>query len=188
MEYINLTEIKKQFKKYQRAKLPPDKFLNTLWIKQLGEQLAEEYGIAWRIIQPSANANRGCTAVLTPIAYLYQDWLQNTPISKLKAQIQLLKASNCLYLVKCQHYYKIGVTINLNNYLDTMKNANPFEIELIDSVFTNDFKAIAVKLYDRFATQRHRNEWYLLSEDDVEGIIELFQAIRFKQLSKYGVK
>jgi Meiotically up-regulated gene 113 len=188
LEYINLIEIRKKFEGCDRAKLPPDKFLNTLWIKQLGEQLAEERGIPWRIVRSSTTANRGCTAVLSPIANLYKDWLQNTPISKLKAKVQIGKASNCIYLVKCERYYKIGVAANLNNRLSTMRNDNPFDIELIDSVFTNDFAAIEVKLHNRFAAQLHRNEWYLLSKDDVEGILELFQAIRLKQLSKYGIK
>jgi hypothetical protein len=196
LEYINLTEIRRKFQKCDReqrertsrAKLPPDKFLNTLWIKQLGEQLAEEQGIPWRVIQPSATSNRGCTAVLSPIADLYQDWLQNTPISKLKAKIRISQVSHCIYLVRCKNYYKIGVAANLNNYLKTMRNANPFDIELIDSVFTNDFNAIALKLHNRFAAQLHRDEWFLLTEDDIEGIIELFQAIRLKQLAKYGIR
>jgi T5orf172 domain len=188
LEYINLTEIRKKLEKYERSRLPPDRFLNTLWIKQLGEQLAEEQGIPWRIIQPSTTANRGCTAVLSPIAELYKDWLQNTPISKLKAKVQIGKVGNCIYLVKCEHYYKIGIAANLNSHLNTMRNANPFDIELIDSVFTNDFKTIEFKLHNSFAAQLHRNEWFLLSKDDVEGIIELFQAIRFKQLTKYGIK
>ncbi len=188
MEYINLTEIRRKFEKYERAKLPPDKFLNTLWIKQLGEQLANEQGIPWRIIQSSNTANRGCTAVLSPIAEIYKAWLQNIPISKLKAKVQMSQAGNCLYLVKCEQYYKIGVAANLNNCLNTMRNANPFEIKLVDSVFTQDFKEIELKLHNRFAAQLHRNEWFLLNEDDIEGIIELFQAIRLKQLTKYGIK
>ncbi len=188
MHYINLTEIRRKFEGYDRAKLPPDRFLNTLWIKQLGEQLAEEQGIPWRIVQPSITANRGCTAVLSPIADLYKDWLQNTAISKLKAKMQIGKVGNCIYLIKCEHYYKIGTAANLNSHINTIKNANPFDIKLIDSVFTNDFAAIELKLHNRFATQLHRNEWFLLSEDDVEGILELFQAIRLKQLAKYGIR
>jgi hypothetical protein len=126
--------------------------------------------------------------VLSPIAELYKDWLQNTSISKLKAKVQIGKVGNCLYLVKCERYHKIGNAINLNSYLNTMRNANPFDIELIDSVFTSDFADIELKLHNRFAAQLHRNEWFLLSKDDVEGILELFQAIRFKQLAKYGIK
>lgn len=188
MEYINLTEIRRKFEGYDRARLPSDRFLNTLWIKQLGEQLAEEQGIPWRIVQPSTTANRGCTAVFSPIAELYKDWLQNTPISKLKAKVQIGKVGNCIYLVKCEHYYKIGIAANLNSRLNTMRNANPFEVKLIDSVFTKDFASIELKLHNRFATQLHRNEWFLLTEDDVEGILELFQAIRLKQLTKYGIR
>jgi hypothetical protein len=188
LEYINLTEIKRRFEGFDRAKLSPDKFLNTLWVKQLGDRLAEEQGIPWRIIQPSTTANRGCTAVISPIAELYKDWLQNTPISKLKAKVQIGKVDNCIYLVKCEHYYKIGSAANLNSRLSTMRNTNPFDIELIDSVFTSDFAAIELKLHNRFAAQLHRNEWFLLNEEDVEGILELFQAIRLKQLAKYGIR
>jgi hypothetical protein len=188
LEYINLIEIRKKFEQHDRAKLPPDKFLNTLWIQQLGEQLAEEQGIPWRIVQPSTTANRGCTAVFSPIAELYKDWLQNKPISKLKAKVQTGKVGNCIYLAKCERYYKIGVAANLNSRLNTMRNANPFDIELIDSVFTSDCLDIELKLHNRFAAQLHRNEWFLLSKDDVEGVLELFQAIRFKQLAKYGIK
>lgn len=188
MDYINLTEIRRKFEQYDRARLPPDRFLNTLWIKQLGEQLAEEQGIPWRIVQPSTTANRGCTAVLSPIADLYKNWLQNTAISKLKAKVQISKVGNCIYLIKCEHYYRIGIATNLNSRLTTMRNANPFDIELIDSVFTNDFVDIELKLHSRFAAQLHRDEWFLLSEDDVEGILELFQAIRLKQLAKYGIR
>ena len=65
--------------------------------------------------------------------------------------------------IKGFNYVKIGVTKNLKTRLEHLNNASPFELEVL---LTIDGNIIGEQhLHNRFKQYKHKNEWFILSEE-----------------------
>jgi len=66
------------------------------------------------------------------------------------------------YFIKCDNFVKIGRTTDLNVRLQTLRTANPYDLELL--AFTH-FKDIEREVHKKFKHLKHRNEWYKLTPE-----------------------
>ena len=69
-------------------------------------------------------------------------------------------------------FYKIGKSTNLLKRCSQLKNTCPL-LEFIASCNAD----IEKQLHDEFGIKHHRGEWYNLSKDDVDYILNLFKNI-----------
>lgn len=82
-------------------------------------------------------------------------------------------AGKFIYLVHCGGFYKIGMTFNLDNRLNSLQCGNPFELDLVFAVRCIDALEVEELLHERFKDKHHFREWYSLSEDDITFIKNL---------------
>lgn len=72
-----------------------------------------------------------------------------------------------VYVIQCQDLYKIGITVgSIENRLNTLQTANPFELKLVYAVKTQNCKELESLLHNKFSANRERGEWFKLSEQD----------------------
>lgn len=72
------------------------------------------------------------------------------------------RVSDTVYLIKCEQYFKVGVTWDLQQRLTDMQTGNPFKLQLVDYFQSSDaFKdEKALHLYLR--KYHHHGEWFQL--------------------------
>ena len=63
-----------------------------------------------------------------------------------------------LYLIKCQQYYKIGVTINIRDRMAQLATGNPFELDLKCLFEFEDANCVELALHQKFSRQRTRGD------------------------------
>lgn len=76
-----------------------------------------------------------------------------------------------VYLCKCGHLYKIGITQNLDVRMRGHQVSNPFEIDLLKSWLFRPYALArtAEKLLHKYYRHlHHRGEWFNLTTEDVE--------------------
>lgn len=75
------------------------------------------------------------------------------------------------YLIKSGNYHKIGKTTNITNRMTNYKCENP-DFRLIDTVNVD----IEYQLHKKYKQFNHRNEWFLLNDEQITEILNIFQA------------
>lgn len=60
-------------------------------------------------------------------------------------------------------FYKIGMTTNLKNRMDSFSTL-PFPIEKLYLIETENPRDVEKELHDRFESKRVRGEWFLLKK------------------------
>lgn len=79
-----------------------------------------------------------------------------------------------VYLIKsATGLYKIGRAKNLNSRVTNIQVSSPVEVELVYSIYSNDYITLEMELHQRFDHARKRGEWFALSESEVETIKSL---------------
>jgi len=88
--------------------------------------------------------------------------LNNIPIPSIFATLPEYCFGTGTYFVKCGEFVKIGRTADIETRMQTLKTANPLDLELLK--FTH-FKDIERESHKRFKHLKHRDEWYHLTPE-----------------------
>ena len=74
--------------------------------------------------------------------------------------------SGVVYLIHAleTNRYKIGCTSNLKTRLNSLRTKNPYELEVIHTISSNDIEALEKAAHDQFAQYRTHSEWFELTE------------------------
>lgn len=93
---------------------------------------------------------------------LYQAQME---AAKAKSKGRKLRSGD-VYLIRAKgtNRYKIGCTTNLKSRLKSLRIKNPYELELIHSIPSNDIEIFEKSLHDQFAKYRVHSEWFELPE------------------------
>lgn len=78
-----------------------------------------------------------------------------------------------VYLMKCNEFYKIGFSQNVNGRVETLQIGNPYKIELLWEDTVYNYMQIEEGLHKKFANKNHRGVWFKLDEEDVDYILSL---------------
>jgi hypothetical protein len=78
-----------------------------------------------------------------------------------------------VYLIRAYQWYKIGRTNYLSDRLASLSTLPPFDLELIHAIDCDDSRKAEAELHQTFAEKRVKGEWFLLSEEDVEVIMDI---------------
>jgi hypothetical protein len=83
-----------------------------------------------------------------------------------KKGVYAQNVGSSLYVIRCESYYKIGTTKNIEERVRTIKAGNPFQLEVvyygIDKGETEEY------WHQYFKDKHHSGEWYCLNKEDVE--------------------
>jgi len=71
-----------------------------------------------------------------------------------------------------EKYYKIGLTIDLDQRLSKFNVVMPFELELVHSIKSNDIYLTESLFHEYFANKRGKGEWFELDEKDINYILK----------------
>ena len=89
----------------------------------------------------------------------------------------MLKLGFCkpgvVYVIESSGAYKIGMTTNFANRLNTIKVANPNEVNVVYKVESGDPKSMESYLHKMFQDEKIKGEWFSLSNEDIVRIKEL---------------
>lgn len=80
-----------------------------------------------------------------------------------------------LYLIRCEQFYKIGITFNIDSRLNSLQCGNPYELELVWSAKIKDAIECEELLHGMFEKKRHMREWFKLDKEDIEFILNLVE-------------
>jgi len=86
---------------------------------------------------------------------------------------KLLTPQQKIYVVKCNEFYKIGITSNVDNRLNSLRTGNPYKIELVFSVPMFHAKEIEESLHKGLKDYKHFREWFRLEEIDKDFVKDL---------------
>lgn len=70
----------------------------------------------------------------------------------------MLSQDGYTYFLECGEFIKIGFSRNLKGRLDMLSCGNPYPIKLLATI--RGWKHIETDLHERFASARHRGEWF----------------------------
>ena len=87
-----------------------------------------------------------------------------------------------IYLIKCDEYYKIGISSLPEERVKNIQTSNPHRVELIykkDVISNRGFEKL---LHKKYSSKRIRNEWFKLSLEDIKKII--YDIESFSWISK----
>jgi hypothetical protein len=65
-----------------------------------------------------------------------------------------------VYLITDGTFCKIGFAKDLAARLQTLQNATPYELRVVDAIQTDDVRGLEAFLHGLFAAKHHRNEWF----------------------------
>lgn len=78
-----------------------------------------------------------------------------------------------LYVSKCNTYYKIGITTDLESRLAELQVGNPYPISFCLTVEFGNPSGAEKALHEKFKKQRIRGEWFALTRQDIQAIMEI---------------
>ena len=96
--------------------------------------------------------------------------------------------SHWIYVLKCNEFYKVGITKNIKSRLSTIKTDNPYEITVILKRSSNSLtRALRIEAlaHRRLIGWSHWGEWFHINDD--KGEEQLAKVIeKIKKFSKKG--
>lgn len=72
-----------------------------------------------------------------------------------------------VYVIKCNKFYKIGMTKNYKQRINTLMVSNPYKIEPIVKVESNNINFLEKHLHNKFSDKKEKGEWFNLDPEDV---------------------
>lgn len=66
------------------------------------------------------------------------------------------------------NYYKIGVARNLESRIKSFKTSNPLKLSIEIAFYVDEMYMIEKYFHCLFEDKRHHNEWFVLSDEDLE--------------------
>lgn len=86
----------------------------------------------------------------------------------------------CIYIMRCNEFWKIGISKHPEQRLEQIDKVNPYPVDLVDTfpvATRQEAMSIEASLHQRFAALSVKGEWFRLDEEHVETIrAELRQA------------
>jgi hypothetical protein len=79
-----------------------------------------------------------------------------------------------IYIVRCNEFYKIGITDNIKKRMVALQTGNPYELSLVKT-----YRAVTTfegEIHDMFVRQKVRGEWFQLDTASLEVIMEILEA------------
>lgn len=67
-----------------------------------------------------------------------------------------------VYILRCEHFYKIGVTKRPESR--SWETDNPFDLEIVRLFPSRDMRRAESRLHAMFSRFHHRGEWFVLPE------------------------
>lgn len=80
------------------------------------------------------------------------------------------RIANKTYIIRCGPFVKIGMAVDVETRFRTLLASNPFDLEMV-AVLPGG-RAVERSLHLRFATLRHRDEWFREEGELAEWIAE----------------
>lgn len=68
--------------------------------------------------------------------------------------------SGFVYLLKCQTFYKVGFSQNINNRIESLQSGNPFDITLVDSFKSSNPYVDEQNIHKYLKAYRLHGEWF----------------------------
>jgi len=97
----------------------------------------------------------------------------NKPREKTKQISKTQTRKGFVYLLKCDRYYKIGMSKSVTDRIKQLSTQPPFDIELLHTIQTNDMYGLESTLHQKFSEKRKTGEWFNLDDSDIEYIRSL---------------
>lgn len=79
---------------------------------------------------------------------------------------------HCVYLIRCNQYYKIGISSNIDGRLRQIDTGIPYEIILEHCMYGDRRTCVELEsaLHRKFYKKRKKGEWFSLYKDDIDYI------------------
>lgn len=84
-----------------------------------------------------------------------------------------VSGSGYLYVIKCNEYFKIGIAANPRKRLQELQIANPYELELVKMINSDDPRFTESSLHGKYCEFRIRGEWFKLPEQAVTELVNM---------------
>lgn len=81
-------------------------------------------------------------------------------------------SAGVVYLLQAGSFHALGKTDDLDAAVRAMSRRLPFPITVIHAIYTRDTEAVERHWQRRFARQRRHDNWFALSDDDIEAFRE----------------
>jgi len=75
-----------------------------------------------------------------------------------------------LYIIKCQQYYKIGITQDMESRLAQLSTGNPYPLDVEVVYAFENAEPVERAIHQRYKANRQRGEWFSLDYDDLKNI------------------
>lgn len=82
----------------------------------------------------------------------------------------------CVYVIKCDKFYKIGVADNVKTRMADLQTSNPFELRVIATRCVEKAFAVESKLHNDYKPFRVRGEWFELTEHALHDLMLVLRA------------
>ena len=87
-----------------------------------------------------------------------------------------------IYVVKCNEYYKIGISCTLGWRLNYLQCGNPYPLKLIDAVKLKDAKLVEKIIHEYFKDKRGLGEWFKLNDQELKKLQYLINPKTYENL------
>lgn len=90
----------------------------------------------------------------------------------------------CIYAIKCEHFFKVGITTNKDARLATLSRMNPFDLscELYRTIPYRHAHFIEKHVHDALSEWHHRGEWFTASLPEIKSaLVNAIRAARARE-------
>lgn len=81
------------------------------------------------------------------------------------------KVSDGIYIMKCNEFYKIGMSSDIKKRLNSIQSSNPYPVSLEFNKKTSNSLSIEKQLHEIYKHKNIRGEWFKLVDNDIKDII-----------------
>ena len=93
--------------------------------------------------------------------------------TQVNRKLEQSKRNGYVYLINAGEFYKIGISRNVDRRITQLSTIPPFDVTLVCTIETDDMLGLENELHTMFSEKRVNGEWFTLSAEDVNYIIEL---------------
>lgn len=87
-----------------------------------------------------------------------------------------------VYLVKSGDFYKIGLAVDVEDRVRSLRTNSPYPAEVLHTVKTPSMRRLELLLHKAYRHKRTQGEWFALEPDDVATICAIPSAIGEREL------
>lgn len=103
-----------------------------------------------------------------------------------KFQLTYPKKIGHIYILKCDKFYKIGISSNVDVRVKGIIKSYPHEIILLHTIKTDQCSLLESALHISLMEYHHKGEWFILPEWIVNLLIKFTEKDCFLILEKLG--